>query len=341
MKFFMRRIYIYLFTITVLLLTACAEEEPIDSNGQRPVVRAASTYAVQVDRDIRFADGLGFNGQIDDPVAIPLLLDLYYPINTSPSRPVFLFIHGGGFQGGTKTKPEIVEMGQYFAARGWVFASMDYRTTEDLDTVFTGIAPPEWISFANQNATNLSVVRTGVALYAAQRDAKAALRWLVANSDTYRIDTDHITVGGASAGAITTIAVGISEPGDFLNEISLAEDPTLATTNVNETYRIKSMVNFWGSNLVLEYFESVYGQSRYDRNDPELFIAHGTEDENPFTNFSEATELNNTFDSIGVHLELYPLDGQGHGAWAARVNGSSLSELVFNFITERHDLDVR
>ena len=25
-----------------------------------------------------------------------------------------MFIHGGGFKGGTKTKPEIVEMGQYF-----------------------------------------------------------------------------------------------------------------------------------------------------------------------------------------------------------------------------------
>ena len=43
-----------------------------------------------------------------------------------------MFIHGGGFKGGTKTKPEIVEMGNYFASRGWVFISIDYRTTEEL-----------------------------------------------------------------------------------------------------------------------------------------------------------------------------------------------------------------
>ena len=42
-------------------------------------------------------------------------------------------------------------------------------------------------------------------MYAAQRDAKAALRWMVANASTYGINPDYITVGGASAGAITTV----------------------------------------------------------------------------------------------------------------------------------------
>ena len=67
-----------------------------------------------------------------------------------------MFIHGGGFRGGTKTKPEIVEMANYYASRGWVFASIDYRTveelgiiqgmtTEQLYTYYSGIAPNEWI----------------------------------------------------------------------------------------------------------------------------------------------------------------------------------------------------
>ena len=83
-------------------------------------------------------------------------------------------------------------------------------------------------------------------MYAAQRDAKAALRWMVANASTYGINPDYITVGGASAGAITTIALGISNPEDFRDEISVDEDATLSTTNLDEAYTVQSMVYFTG-----------------------------------------------------------------------------------------------
>ena len=46
-----------------------------------------------------------------------------------------MFIHGGGFTGGIKHKPEIVEMANYYASRGWVFVSIDYTTTEELGTI--------------------------------------------------------------------------------------------------------------------------------------------------------------------------------------------------------------
>ena len=59
-----------------------------------------------------------------------------------------MFIHGGGFTGGTKLKPEIVEMGNYYASRGWVFVSVDYRTTEELGTIITsGMTPQKILSF--------------------------------------------------------------------------------------------------------------------------------------------------------------------------------------------------
>ena len=67
-------------------------------------------------------------------------------------------------------------------------------------------------------------VQQATAMYLAQRDAKAALRWIVANANTCNINKDFITVGGASAGAITTIALGISNQEDFRDEISVLED---------------------------------------------------------------------------------------------------------------------
>jgi predicted esterase len=261
-----------------------------------------------------------------------------------------MFIHGGGFQGGTKTKPEIVDMANYFVARGWVFASIDYRTVEELGningmtpeqllTYHKGIAPQTWMEFALAEAESPDDVQTSIAMYTAQRDAKAALRWLVANANTYNIDTDYISIGGASAGSITTVALGISDPSDFRDEISLTDDPTLSTTNLSATYDIKSMVHFWGSNVKLELFEAIYGMDRYDSNDPELFMAHGT-GEDPVTPFSEAEELEGIYNSLGVHNELVPLIDWGHGAWGAQVDGKSLSDLSFDFIVARQQLSV-
>ena len=78
----------------------------------------------------------------------------------------------------------------------------------------------------------------------------------------------------------------------------------------------------------------------YDSNDPEIFLAHGTNDQNPTTTYSEATELNSIYSSLGVYNELVPLEGAGHGAWGATVNGKSLSDLSFDFLTQRQGLNV-
>ncbi len=328
----------YLVIFTALLFTACDKEEATTLNNEIPLVKAESSYPVLVDQDITYADGLSHNDMSTSTFAIPLKLDVYYPQNNSTNKPVYMFIHGGGFQGGTKTKPEIVDMANYYASRGWVFVSIDYRTTGDLGTIFTGIAPQEWIDFTLQNSSTPGDAKTSIAMYAAQRDAKAALRWIIANRSTYKINTDFITVGGASAGAITTIALGISNQEDFKNEISITDDPTLSTTNLNETYVVKSMIDFWGSDIKLEVFEMVFGESRYDSNDPELFIAHGTLD--PAVLFSEATKLENLYDSLGIYKELVPLVDNGHGAWNATVNGKSLSEMCFDFLVERQNLRV-
>ena len=312
---------------------------PNENDFGQPSVKCESTYGVLVEEDITYAEGLANIGTSSATAAIPLLLDLYVPDNDSQNRPVYLFIHGGGFTGGTKTKPEIVAMANYYASRGWIFASIDYRTTEELQgNFFTGIAPQEWIDFTLQNAETPKNARQSIAMYAAQRDAKAALRWIVANASTYNINTDFITVGGASAGAVTTIALGISNQEDFRDEIPLTDDPTLSTTNLNETYVVRSMVDLWGGNVKLELFENVYGLSRYDSNDPPLFIAHGTED--PTVLFSEAEEMVRLYDSTGVHVELNTLEGRGHGAWDATVDGKSLSELSFDFLVAQQELIV-
>ena len=84
-------------------------------------------------------------------------------------------------------------------------------------------------------------------------------------------------LGGGSAGAITSIGLGVSELGDYKDEISLSEDNTISTTNLSQTYEVQTILDFWGSNVSIEILESIYGYQRFDSNDPALFITHGTE----------------------------------------------------------------
>lgn len=355
----------FLLVLAILLVTACKKEvEPIITDNGIPIVKADSTYTVLQETNITYAEGLSHNTTSTTPFSIPLKLDIYYPNNNSSNRPVFMFIHGGGFTGGTKTKPEIVEMANYYASRGWVFASIDYRTTEELGEIsgmspqdvrsyYTGLAPHEWIDTVIAGSNNDDQVKQATAMYLAQRDSKAALRWIAANASTYNINKDYITVGGASAGAITTIALGISNQEDFRDEISISDDPTLSTTNLSQTYNVKSMVYFWGSNIKLDVFESVYQLNQYDRydvNDPELFMAHG-EAYDPVTPYQEALELHAIYNSLGIYNELATilvpsisnptvLVDAGHGAWDGEVNGKGIFELSFDFLVERQNLPI-
>ena len=297
-----------------------------------PEVTCDSTYAVIVESDITYAEGLSHDDTSPTTFTIPLKLDVYRPDNDSENRPVYMFVHGGAFTGGSKTQAAIVDQANYFASRGWVFVSIDYRLTGDLGTIFTGIVPQEWLDAAELTTQ----ARQLMAMYMAQRDSKAALRWIMTNADNYNINTDFITVGGGSAGATTAVTLGISSLEDFRDEISLTDDPTLATTNLDQTYEIQSIVDHWGSDTALEVHEIIYGTHRFDTNDPPLFIAHGTED--PTVLFSEAEELVALYDSTGVHVELNTLVGRGHGPWGATLNGQSLADLAFNFLVEQQGL---
>jgi predicted esterase len=210
--------------------------------------------------------------------------------------------------------------------------SINYRLAADRGTV-----PLPWIQYAQNSVPTVEQVQF-MALYPAHRDAKAALRWLIANAAVYNIDTNYITVGGGSAGAVIATALGITTTTDFTNEIAVNTDPTLATTNLNERYTVKTILDFWGSGVSVTSINNVYGYQRFDRTDAPIMIAHGTADST--VKYSNAIELQNIYTSTGAAYKLYTLVNAGHGAWDALVNGKRLEELSFNFIVEQQKLIV-
>lgn len=303
-----------------------------DPKNEIPVVQSTSTFDVIVAKDITYAEGLSHESlNSANATTMPLKLDVYIPDNDLKNRPAYLFIHGGGFAGGTKQQKQIIDLANYYTSRGWVFISIDYRLKKHNGTV-----PQEWTNYA----TNVpkEKARQFLAIYPAIRDAKAALRWVVANADTYNINTNFITVGGGSAGAIAAITLGVSNQEDYRDEIDIHQDPTLASTNLEQTYQVKTIIDFWGSNIALYALDEIFGHDRFDSNDPPQFIAHGTND--PTVPFSKAEELKSIYEANGVSLAYYPLEGKKHGAWGAIVNNKHLDELAFDFIVEQQGLIV-
>lgn len=129
---------------------------------------------------------------------VELKLDVYEPTgDTASKRPAIVWVHGGGFSGGTRTSPEIVDEATAFARRGYVNVSISYRLM------------PGGCSAAGPTASCLT------AIVNAQHDAQAAVRFLRKHAAAYRVDPTRIAIGGTSAGAITALNVGYNsdDPG--------------------------------------------------------------------------------------------------------------------------------
>jgi len=328
----MKQIFTTLLIMVSLISCDKDDNNIITPETSAPTVKLNTTYEVTITEDITYAEGLSHDSwNSANTSVVPLLMDSYIPDNDLQNRPLLMLIHGGAFYGGSKQQEALVDMANYYASRGFVVFSIDYRLNAHKGTI-----PQEWIDATSDVApANLDQL---YAMYPAHRDAKAALRWIIANADNFHINKDYITVGGGSAGAITSIGLGVSELGDYKDEISLSEDNTLSTTNLSQTYEVQTILDFWGSNVSVEILELIYGHQRFDQNDPALFIAHGTEDLT--VPFSNAEDLKTIWETNEIDFVYYPLEGRGHGPWGATVNGKSLSDLSFDFIVEIQSLNV-
>jgi acetyl esterase/lipase len=107
--------------------------------------------------------------------------DLYSPTSGS-AHPAMMYIHGGGFRGGSKGAYK-GSWGPYLASRGYVVFAIDYR-----------LSKPDQATWPQ-----------------ALLDCKAALQYLRGNASALGIDPDRIGVGGDSAGGELSAMVGVTQ----------------------------------------------------------------------------------------------------------------------------------
>ena len=150
-----------------------------------------------------------------------------------------------------------------------------------------------------------------------RRDAKAAVRWIKANAAEWSVHKDYITAYGDSAGSATVVALGMLDEDDYKSEMTVEEDPTLASTNLAQSSTVATVLDHWGTDwMSRQLWVRGNGRSRYSASDAPLAIFHGTADKAvPFA--LETGRLLAGYNATGRPYAFFPIQGAGHGAWGS------------------------
>jgi acetyl esterase/lipase len=175
----MKTLYSLFAALTLTMLTAPAFAQ-LDCSDGRYYNR---TYFADFDttENILFGSGPAVgNGQTQQ-----LKMCVFEPQGDQlAKRPLIVFTFGGSFVTGERT--QVYAMCEEFVKMGYVVAATDYRVG---------------FFFPSEVTTTQAVVR-------GMHDMKAAIRYFYKDAQTdniFKIDTNHIIVGGVSAGAISAI----------------------------------------------------------------------------------------------------------------------------------------
>ena len=229
----------------------------------------------------------------------PLKLDLYVPKDIEKPAPGLVFIHGGGWEGGSRKIYKYYTV--RYAARGYVAATVSYRL----------VGEATWP--------------------ACVQDAKCAVRWMRANAEKYPIDPERIAAIGGSAGGHLAMMLGYSAGVPELEGDGGHEGYSSAVQAVVNFYG--------PTDLTVERPErdhplvlGLFGGKRYDEipdqyalaspmyhldtSDPPTLTFHGTIDD--LVPIYQADTLAEKLKELGIPSEYRRIEGYPHGMDMAR-----------------------
>ncbi|MFP4090412.1 MAG: alpha/beta hydrolase [Cyclobacteriaceae bacterium] len=115
-----------------------------------------------------------------------LQLDVYAAeADSLKNRPLILYVHGGGFSGGSRQADNVVKFCRSMAARGYAAASMSYTLTMKGQSFGCDQPAPNKVETFRRAA----------------QDANRAAAFFLQRADTFGIDPQQIVLAGSSAGA--------------------------------------------------------------------------------------------------------------------------------------------
>jgi len=215
----------------------------------------------------------------------PLTLDLYTPAKGGAARPLVIYIHGGGWMGGTSRNaaayanfPAVMAD---LAARGYVVASLNYRLG-------------------------------GEAKFpAATEDIDSAVRWLRAHAADYGIDKARVAIwGGSAGGQLAALAATDCSPSDGKAE----SDCVQAAAIWYGVFDIPALPN-GGPPYFAGNGAKASAVTFLDAKDPPFLLIHGTDDRTvPVT---QSRAMAGKLKTTGVTSEFIELPGIDH-SWIGK-----------------------
>jgi acetyl esterase/lipase len=268
------------------------------------------------------------------PAGRAVWLDLYLPPLTSSggASPFIVYMHGGGWSGGTarttgtfENWPSVLAS---IAAKGYVVASVDYRLS-------------------------------GEAKFpAAAQDIKAAIRWLRTNATTYHVDKSRGLVWGPSAGghlaALVAMSCGAAElepvapqgqrgaqpatpPAPLesdcvqaavgwygIYDLQLDAAQAVSAARANPQQGESGLARFLGCSISAcapSVIRAANPVSYVDPTDPPMLIIHGDADRTASPQHSK--RLYELLKSKGVRTELIMLPKIGH-SWIGETHDATI-----------------
>ncbi|UCG57772.1 MAG: alpha/beta hydrolase [Phycisphaerales bacterium] len=301
-----------LLALITLVVPTSSQAKAAESGRSRQAQRPAG---VTVERDIVYAR-VGSR---------ELLLDLYLPAKSPAPSPVIVWVHGGGWLGGSKGSGG---RARPMLGRGYAVVDVGYRLS-------------------------------GEAIFPAQiQDCKAAVRWVRANADKYSLDPGRIGAWGSSAGGHLVALLGTA--GDvrefdtganarYSSRVQAVCDwfgPTDFTQMDKHSLDGSSLIHdapnspeslLVGGPIQEEPHRSAARKANpityVTKDDPPFLIMHG--DKDMLVPLHQSELLHDALTKAGVVARLYVVKGGGHGLRGGEDRSEKLFEIAADFF-DRH-----
>jgi acetyl esterase/lipase len=211
-----------------------------------------------------------------------LFLHFYYPADwkQQDARPAIVFFFGGGWKSGSYV--QFVPQAEYFASRGLVAASADYR-----------------ILNKHKTTPDQSV-----------QDAKSALRWVRTRARELGVDANKIVASGGSAGGHLAAAAALLENFDAPDDDVAVSCKPNALVLFNPALNLsllpgRTILDSKGSNVT----EAISPTLFLRKSGPPAVIFYGTADKF----LKQGEEFAAIARDLGIRADLYTAVGLSHG----------------------------
>jgi acetyl esterase/lipase len=295
----------WFWAILVITLSASARAQV---GGSLAKWAAVAGWNYRVDADIVYKKASGIDQK----------LDVIYAKDKAKPRPTLIYIHGGGWIGGTKEGASLLVLP--YLARGFNVVNVEYRLAS------TALAP------------------------AAVEDCRCALRWVYANAKTYGFDLDRLVVSGHSAGGHLSLTTGMLSLADgFDNECFEAKEVKVAAIvnffgitdvlDVLEGPNRKFYAPRWFGALAdqRELARKLSPINHVHKETPPIITIHGDKDE--LVPYTEAVRLHEALNRAGTPNQLVTIPGKGHGNFEDE-QWITAQEAVFAFLAKHGIMNV-